>query len=151
MKKVPRWPVGIVALSLVCLSPAFAHGAEKVEKEGWKWSRLNPFRIDDTQLTRPASSRKIATSRKPAESRKIVPNRFKPTRSATKPKRSPWQVVSDSTRKMVDGTRNALNIGGSKKTDSALDGREPAFADKPADKKKTSYTSWLPWSKSKKR
>ena len=136
MPNIKKRSVLVFVLALVCLSPAFADGAEK---KGWDWNRLNPFHRDDTpSVRRPAT-------------RKIVPNRFKPTRSATKPKKSPWQAVSDGTRKMVDGTRRIFNLGDSKKTDSARNRVAPTLADKPVEKKENRFTSWLPWSKTKKR
>ena len=108
------------------------------EKTGWSWNKLNPFHRDETPLIRPGSTRKIA------------PNRFKPTRSAAKPKKSAWKTVGDGTKKMVDGTKKLFTFGGSDEPDPARRSAPPILKPERA-KKKTSLTSWLPWSKTKKR
>jgi hypothetical protein len=131
----PTHHIILATLAVICALPLSAAAAEK---DGWSWSKMNPFRLDDTKLIRPANTRKIA------------PNRFKPTRSAAKPKKSTWQSVSDGTKKMMNGTKNLFTFGDSDKTDSARKPSAPTLKREPA-KKKTSYTSWLPWSKSKKR
>ena len=146
MPNLRIWTVGLFALSLVCFGPTLAQAQEKKQTEGFQWSKLNPFHIDDTKSVKRAATHKVAPTR-----RKVTPNRFKPTRSAAKPKRSPWQVVKDSTKKMADSTRNVFNFKKPKKTDSARDRVAPTLAEKPKEKKKTSFTSWLPWSKTKKR
>ncbi|MCG8587170.1 MAG: hypothetical protein MI757_20890 [Pirellulales bacterium] len=127
----------IVGWLLAGVSPQASFSAE-AEKDKWSWSKLNPFRRDDTPLIRPANTRKIA------------PNRFKPTRSAKKPGKSPWQVVSDGSKKMFNGTKNLFTFGGSEKSDSARRPAPPSLRKEPP-KGQSSLTSWLPWSKTKKR
>jgi len=123
------------ALAIGCIFPATTFAAEK---DGWSWTKLNPFHRDATPLIRPGSTRKIA------------PNRFKPTRSAAKPKKSAWKTVSDGTKKIMDGTKKLFTFGKSEKTNPARRRASPIF--KPErDEKKTSLTSWLPWNKTKKR
>ena len=124
----------LAALIAACLLPKSSMAAEK---EGWSWKKMNPFRVDDTPLIRSPATRKIA------------PNRFKPTRSDAKPKKSVWKSMSDGSKKMADGTKKLFSFGDDK-NDSARNPAAPILKPEPA-KKKPSFTSWLPWSKTKKR